>query len=41
MTGTKKDLINYRYSRALDTFDNAKILAGNKEWNFTINNHCK
>ena len=37
MTGTKKDLIDYRYSRALDTFDDARILAQNKKWNSTIN----
>jgi uncharacterized protein (UPF0332 family) len=37
MTGTKKDLIDYRYSRALDTFDDAGILADNKKWNSTIN----
>lgn len=37
MTGTKKNLINYRYSRALDTFDDARILAENKKWNSTIN----
>ncbi len=30
MTGIKKDLIDYRYSRALDTFDDARILIDNK-----------
>lgn len=37
MTGTKKDLIDYRYTRALDTFDDARILAKNKKWNSTVN----
>ncbi len=37
MTGTKKDLIDYRYSRAWDTLDDARILAENKKWNSTIN----
>lgn len=37
MTGTKNDLIEYRISRAIDTFDDAKILAENKKWNSTIN----
>jgi hypothetical protein len=27
MTGTKKDLINYRIARAKDTYDDALILA--------------
>ncbi len=37
MTGTKKDLINYRISRAKETFDDALILAEKERWNSTIN----
>ena len=37
MTGTRKDLIKYRLSRAWDTLDDAKILAENEKWNSTIN----
>jgi uncharacterized protein (UPF0332 family) len=37
MTGTKKDLINYRISRAKDTFEDAEILAEKEKWNSAIN----
>jgi uncharacterized protein len=37
MTGSKKDLVNYRLSRAKDTFEDALILAENSKWNSTIN----
>ena len=37
MTGSKKDLIKYRLARAKDIFDDARILADNEKWNFTIN----
>jgi uncharacterized protein (UPF0332 family) len=37
MTGTKKDLIKYRLSRAWDTLEDARILADRKRWNSTIN----
>jgi len=37
MTGTKKDLVNYRLTRAWDTFEDARILAAKKRWNSTIN----
>ena len=37
MTSSKKDLINYRLSRARDTLDDARILSENKKWNSTIN----
>ena len=37
MTGPKKDLVNYRLSRAKDTFEDALILAENGKWNSTIN----
>ena len=37
MSGTKKDLINYRIARAKDTYDDALILAEREKWNSTIN----
>ncbi len=37
MTGTKNDLINYRIERAIDTLDDASILAEREKWNSTIN----
>ncbi len=37
MTGSKIDLINYRISRSLDTYNDAEILAKNEKWNSTIN----
>ncbi|MCK5210054.1 MAG: HEPN domain-containing protein [Cyclobacteriaceae bacterium] len=37
MSGSKKDLIKYRLSRAWDTFDDATILKDNKKWNSSIN----
>jgi uncharacterized protein (UPF0332 family) len=37
MTGTKKDLINYRIARAKDTYDDALILAEREKWNSSIN----
>ena len=37
MTGTKKDLVNYRLTRAWDTLEDARILADKKRWNSTIN----
>lgn len=37
MTGSKKDLIQYRIERAKETFDDARILIENKKWNSSIN----
>jgi len=37
MTGTIKDLIEYRLNRAKDTLDDAHILAEKNKWNSTIN----
>ncbi len=37
MTGRKKDYINYRISRAHDTFNDAKIMADNGSWNSCVN----
>ncbi len=37
MTGSKKDLITFRIARAIDTLDNAKILAEKEKWNSSIN----
>ena len=37
MTGTKRDLIEYRIKRAKDTLDDALILAEKNKWNSTIN----
>lgn len=37
MKESKKYLIQYRFSRALDTLDDARILAENRKWNSTIN----
>jgi uncharacterized protein (UPF0332 family) len=37
MTGTKKDLVNYRIARAKDTYEDALILAERKKWNSAIN----
>jgi len=37
MTGSKRDLINYRLGRAKDTFDDAIILADKEKWNSAIN----
>ncbi len=37
MKDLKDELIKYRFFRAKDTFDDAKILAENKKWNSTIN----
>lgn len=37
MTGTKKDLINYRIARAKDTYDDALILSEKEKWNSTMN----
>jgi len=37
MKGTKGDLINYRISRAKETFDDVKILVNNERWNSAIN----
>ena len=37
MTGTIKDLIEYRLNRAKDTLDDAHILAEKSKWNSTIN----
>ena len=37
MTGTLKDLIEYRLNRAKDTLDDAHILAEKSKWNSTIN----
>ena len=37
MTGKKRDLVNYRLTRAWDTLEDARILADKKRWNSTIN----
>lgn len=37
MNETRKDLINYRLSRAKDTFEDAQILAEKQKWNSSIN----
>ncbi len=37
MIGSTKDLVNYRLSRAWETWDDAKILAGHAKWNSAIN----
>ncbi len=37
MTGTRKDIIQYRLRRALDTFEDAEIFAKNQKWNSAIN----
>jgi uncharacterized protein (UPF0332 family) len=37
MTGTKKDLVNYRLARARETLEDAKLLAEKQRWNSTIN----
>lgn len=37
MTGTVKDMIEYRLNRAKDTLDDACILAEKNKWNSTIN----
>lgn len=37
MTGSKKELINYRIARAKDTLDDAHILIEKKKWNSAIN----
>ena len=37
MTGTSKDLINYRLERAKETLEDAKLLAEKQRWNSAIN----
>jgi uncharacterized protein (UPF0332 family) len=37
MTGTKEELVKYRLQRAMDTLEDAKILADNQRWNSAIN----
>lgn len=37
MSGTKKDLMEYKLLRAKDTFEDAQILAEKNKWNSTIN----
>jgi hypothetical protein len=37
MTGTKRDLIEYRIKRAKDTFEDALILSEKNKWNSAIN----
>lgn len=37
MTGSKRDLIEYRIKRAKDTFQDALILAEKNKWNSAIN----
>ncbi len=37
MTGTAKDLINYRLERARETLEDAKLLAEKHRWNSAIN----
>ena len=37
MTKEQKDYINYRLQRAIDTLNDAKLLAENERWNSSIN----
>lgn len=37
MTGEKEELVKYRLQRAIDTLEDAKILADNQRWNSAIN----
>jgi len=37
MTGSKEELIKYRMQRAIDTLQDAKILADSQRWNSAIN----
>lgn len=37
MTGSKKDLIQYRLHRAKDTYADAELLADSERWNSAIN----
>jgi uncharacterized protein (UPF0332 family) len=37
MNENRKDLIQYRLERALDTFEDAQILSEKRKWNSTIN----
>ena len=37
MTGTTKDLINYRLERAKETLEDAKLLSEKQRWNSAIN----
>lgn len=37
MTDSKEELIKYRLQRAIDTLEDAKILADNQRWNSSIN----
>lgn len=37
MTGSKDELVKYRLQRAIDTLEDAKILADNQRWNSAIN----
>lgn len=37
MSGTLRDLVNYRLERAKDTLDDARILAEKSKWNSAIN----
>ncbi|NCA86121.1 MAG: HEPN domain-containing protein [Clostridia bacterium] len=37
MKDAKNELIKYRLSRSLETYDDAKILAEKEKWNSTIN----
>ncbi len=37
MTGSKRDLVEYRIKRAKDTFEDALILAEKNKWNSAIN----
>ena len=37
MSNSKSDLIKYRLNRAIETFEDANILANEKRWNSAIN----
>lgn len=37
MNGNKKVIIQYRIARAIETYDDARILSNNKKWNSSIN----
>jgi uncharacterized protein (UPF0332 family) len=37
MIGSKEELVKYRLQRAIDTLEDAKILADNQRWNSSIN----
>lgn len=37
MTGTKQDYINYKVSKSVEIFEDAKLLAQNERWNSCVN----